>query len=83
MERRLLSESPQQLVRRLDRLYITLASVYIRVGRALGLHSKPRLRRTAKRYTLLKKRTPRSTGPAADQKRQGLGATPEASGGRC
>ena len=32
-----LSETPEQLARRVDRLYLTLASLYQQIGRVLGL----------------------------------------------
>jgi len=58
MESRPLSESPQQLVRRLDRLYVTLATMYLRIGRALGLRRKSGVRLSSKRYARLKRRLP-------------------------
>lgn len=56
MEGKPLTQSPQQLVRRLDRLYTTLATVYLRIGRALGVEAKAGSRRSLKRYSRLTKR---------------------------
>ena len=36
-----MSETPEQLVERVDRLYLNLASIYVRMGRLLGISPRP------------------------------------------
>jgi hypothetical protein len=48
METKNLAENPEQLTKRLDRMYLTLAVVYERIGRALGIgrrEARPQKRR--------------------------------------
>jgi len=44
-----LAETPDQLTKRVDDLYLTLAHVYQRVGRVLGL-SPPPIRKTPRHH---------------------------------
>jgi hypothetical protein len=63
-----LSETPDQLARRVDRLYLTLASVYRRVGRALDLPPKRASRRRQEKDATPEKRLRRSTAQVAKKR---------------